>query len=136
MKQVFVSENGNTSFSDFLKYYQPHLETLVNEEDTYFILADFRGIDVLSMEFLKTRTSNVKIYHIGEKPRYFPDKFKTLVKNWTLLAGFTSDNERDNAAIKDCTHFLAIDFNSDEFRKSGTQKNIDNCILLGKISIL
>lgn len=71
MKQVFISGNGNTSFSDFLKYYQPHLENLVNEEDTHFILGNFRGIDVLSMEFLKTRTSNVKVYHVGEKPNKF-----------------------------------------------------------------
>jgi hypothetical protein len=39
---------------------------------------------------------------------------------------------RDEAAIEACTHFLAHDINSDENRKSGTQRNIERCLELGK----
>ncbi|MNE69937.1 hypothetical protein D3C80_1656950 [compost metagenome] len=93
------------------------------------------------MEFLKCQTPNVTIYHIGEKPRYAPDKFKTQVGNWNFIGGFSSDKERDLQAMDDCTHFLAYDFNSDSKRKSGTATNIGLChekskTFLGSLDVL
>lgn len=83
------------------------------------------------MEFLKCISANVTIYHIGNKPRYIPDKFKTNVGEWT----FIGDKERDNTAIDNCTHFLAYDFNSNATRKSGTHKNIEICLSKNKIFV-
>ena len=97
-----------------------------------FLVGDFRGVDTLVMEYLKCRTSNVRVYHVGVQPRYLPDKFRTKVSQWELVGGFTSDEERDSAAIETCTHFLAYDANSNHARKSGTLRNIERCLELGK----
>ncbi len=131
--KVFIFGNGNLSFDDFLNYYANTLIPFVKREDVHFILCDFRGVDTLMMEFLKCQTSHVTVYHIGEKPRYAPDKFNTHVGNWNFIGGFSSDKERDLQAIDECTHFLAYDFNSDSQRKSGTQKSIELCLERNKI---
>ena len=133
--KIFVFGNGNLSFNDFINYYIKPLETFLKKEDVSFLLCDFRGVDTLMMEFLKCKTNNVSIYHIGDKPRYIPDKFKTNVGDWKFINGFTSDKERDQAVINDCTHFLAYDFNSDKKRKSGTLKNIEACTALNKLCL-
>lgn len=132
---VYIFGNGNISYKNFfLQYELPIFDLVV--KDAHFIVCDFRGADILAIELLKTETGNVSLYHIGDKPRYFPDKFKTKVSQWKLVGGFSSNEERDNAAIDSCTHFLAIDFNSDRKRESGTKKNIERCLELGKISLL
>jgi len=133
--KVFVFGNGNIPFYSFMGDYEDYLRRLIGE-DVHFIVCDFRGVDTLTMEYLKTETENVSVYYIGEKPRYLPDKFNTKVSKWGNKGGFKSDSERDLAAIEDCTHFLATDFNSDNKRVSGTKKNIDMCLSLGKIPII
>ena len=87
-------------------------------------MCDYKGVDTLVMELLKSEASKVTVYHIGERPRYLPDKYKTKVSGWKLIGGFETDEARDMAAIESCSHYLAVDFNSDEQRKSGTLKNI------------
>jgi hypothetical protein len=132
--KVYVFGNGNIKFGDFICYYEANLRNLVEKIGIHFIVCDFRGVDTLTMELLKSETENVSIYHIGDRPRYIPDRFKTKVSQWEFVGGFKTDLERDSAAIENCTHFLAIDFNSDEVRKSGTKKNIEKCLVLGKIN--
>ncbi len=134
--KIFIFGNGNISFEDFIRFYKRPLEPYILNKDIEFVLSDFRGTDTLMMEFLKTKNSNVTVYHIGDKPRYFPDKYKTKTSQWIVKGDFTSDEERDFAAINDCSHFLAKDFNSNNNRISGTQKNIDVCLNLGKINLL
>lgn len=133
--KIFVFGNGNLTFENFGRLYIEPLNIIIEKENPTFLLCDFRGVDTLMMEFLKCKTSKVIIHHIGEHPRYYPDKYKTKVADWQFIGGFISDNERDKAAINSCTHFLAYDFNSDEKRKSGTFKNIENCITQNKIDI-
>lgn len=132
--KIFVSGNGNISFNNFFEFYIKPIEKL-DFNDIEFLLCDFRGTDVLMMEYLKTKSSKVTIYHIGDKPRYVPDKYKTKVGNWKFIGGFNNDNERDSSAINSCSHYLMKDFNSDYKRKSGTLKNIELCESLGKIEI-
>jgi hypothetical protein len=133
--KIYIFGNGNLSFGDFLDLYATILSPLVLDKENHFLVGDFRGADTLAMEFLKTSTPNVSIFHVGEKPRYQPDAFKTWVKDWQWIGGFANDSARDRAAIEQCTHFLGLDFNSDEVRKSGTQKNIEYCLKLGKINL-
>jgi hypothetical protein len=133
--KVYVFGNGNINFDDFISCYATYLRKLVAQQNTQFIICDFRGVDTLTIEFLKNETENVSIYHIGDRSRYIPDRFKTKVSQWKFIGGFKTDFERDGKAIENCTHFLATDFNSDETRKSGTQKNIEKCLALGKIDI-
>lgn len=134
MKKIYVFGNGNLSWESFNEFYIEPLKK-VNLSECEFIIGDFNGTDTLMMEFLKNKSENVTIIHMGEKARYFVNTFKTKAQNWKRIGGFTSDLERDTFGIVNCTHFLAIDFNSDEKRKSGTLKNIENCQNLNKIKI-
>jgi hypothetical protein len=134
--KIYIFGNGNISLTDFLELYAKVLEPLVLDKENHFLVGDFRGTDTLAMEFLKTTTPNVSVFHVGEKPRYLPDAFKTYVKQWQVIGGFANDSTRDVATIEQCTHFLGIDFNSDDVRKSGTQKNIEHCLKLGKVNLL
>lgn len=132
---IYIFGNGNISFFDFKKYYEEVIIQFMNRDDVIFSLCDFKGVDTLAMELLKCYSKNVYIYHIGEKPRYFPDKYKTKVSNWQIFGGFENDVHRDREIIMKCTHFIAVDFNSDVRRKSGTLKNIELCESLSKIRL-
>ncbi|WP_372364630.1 hypothetical protein [Candidatus Uabimicrobium sp. HlEnr_7] len=133
--KLFVFGNGSINFSDYIDFYLHHLNTLNNIRKVEFVVCDFCGVDTLTMEFLKTRSSKVSIYHIAERPRYLPARYRTKVTSWKLIGGFSCDEERDNAAIDACTHFLALDFNSTAQRESGTKKNINRCIVMKKIPL-
>jgi len=131
---IYVFGNGNLSFKNFIDYYEKPITQLLNK-NVNFVICDFKGVDTLTMELLKCATPNVSILHIGEKPRYLCDKYKTKVGQWDIIGGFQSDHERDVAAINMCTHFIAYDFNSNENRKSGTQMNIESCLNQHKIRL-
>jgi hypothetical protein len=130
---IYIFGNGNISFSDFKTYYHTILLPFIKE--AHFSIGDFRGTDTLAMEVLKSETAHVAIYHVGEQPRYLPDKYKTKVSQWQVIGGFADDEARDLAAIHACTHYLAIDFNTNAKRTSGTFKNIALCESLGKIAL-
>lgn len=132
---VYITGNGNLSFEDFLKYYVSALDALDWTSDPEFILGEFRGTDTLALEYLKTRSAKVTVLHVGDRPRYFPDKYKTKASQWVVKGGFSSDEARDLYAIEACTHFLGIDFNTNEKRTSGTRKNIDRLRELGKTEL-
>jgi len=134
MNVVYIFGNGNISFDVFQSYYIPKINNCLNDNYT-FIMGDFRGADTLTMEYLKDKTNNVQILYCYEQPRYLPDKFKTNVEKWKIIGDFKSDKERDNYAINLCSHFIAIDFNSDNNRISGTTKNIKKLLELNKTQI-
>lgn len=134
-KKVFIFGNGNLSFEGFEQYYRNKIIALLDEGGCSFLLCDFRGVDTLVMEYLKDKTPKVTVHHIGERPRYLPDKYKTKVSQWILKGGFESDADRDNHALGSCTHFIAVDFNTNEKRKSGTLRNIEKCLEMGKVEI-
>jgi hypothetical protein len=133
--RLYIFGNGNLSFTNFLNLYVGPLTRLPLNNDVDFLVGDFRGVDTLVMEYLKCLTPNVRVYHVGTRPRYLPDKFRTEVSQWELVGGFAGDEERDSAAIETCTHFLAYDSNSNPDRKSGTLRNIERCLELGKESL-
>ncbi|NIG56722.1 hypothetical protein [Chitinophaga sp. Cy-1792] len=133
--KVFICGNGNLSFPDYIKYYQGYISKLLQAGNPHFILGDFRGVDTLTMEMLKCATPNVTLLHMGKFPRYMPDKFRTMADQWEIIGGFQSNYDRDMAAIDLCTHFLAIDFNTDHKRKSGTLINIETCRSKNKMDV-
>lgn len=128
--KLYVFGNGSFSFARFNLTYWPVLMKL--DVDDHVLVCDFRGVDTLVMEVLKTATLNVTVFHQGKRPRYLPDRHMTLVEQWKLVVGFKGDEARDAAAIEACTHFLAWDRNSTPERKSGTLKNIETCLALDK----
>ena len=133
--KVYIFGNGNIKFPDFEELYLKPIKNALLEKEVSFILCDFRGTDTLAMEFLKHATQHVTVVHIGERPRYMPDKYRTKVSQWQVVGGFEDDSSRDAYAIEECTHFIATDFNSNEKRKSGTLKNIERCLELGKVRL-
>lgn len=133
--KIYVFGNGNICFAEFKDKYESEIVKCASNDSASFLLCEFKGVDTLAMELLKCLSANVSIFHVGERPRYFPDKYKTKASQWALVGGFGSDEERDGEAIKQCTHFLAFDYNSDKKRTSGTQKNIALCEALGKIRL-
>lgn len=133
---LYVFGNGNLPWDTFSLHYAPQLHACANNPHHQFIVCDFRGADTLTQEFLKTLTGNVHVYHVGQRPRYLADAFRTRVSEWTMVGGFASDSARDQAAMEACTHFLAVDFNSDAHRTSGTHQNIAQCLQWGKLALL
>ena len=134
MKMIYVFGNGNISWENFHQLYLEPLQNF-NLAECEFLMGDFNGVDTLMMEFLKDKTSHVSLLHIGEKPRYSVNTFNTKAGSWKTIGGFKTDKERDHYAIAMCTHFLAADLNSDEIRTSGTFRNIEKCLTLGKVRI-
>ncbi len=133
--KIYIFGNGNIKYADFETHYLAPIKKWIQEKEASFIVCDFRGVDTLVMEFLKSETSKVTVLHIGEKPRYLPDKYRTKVSGWNIIGGFEDDRSRDDFALQECTHFIAVDFNSDDRRKSGTLKNIEAGLASGKIRI-
>lgn len=134
MSIVFICGNGNITFEEFQEYYVNAINlTLTSLKNYSYILGDFRGVDTLVMEYLKDKTMQVEICHLFNKPRYFPDKFKTFVEDWKITGGFQTNAQRDRYMIEQCTHFIAIDKNTDQNRVSGTYKNIELCKKLCKM---
>jgi hypothetical protein len=129
--RLYVFGNGNLSFAAFCEHYVPSLEQAV-AADARFIVCEFRGADVLTLEWLKTRTGSVEVLHVGEAPRYLPDRYRTKVSAWTVTGGFASDEARDEAALERCTHVLAHDFNSKPERLSGTARILERAAELGR----
>jgi hypothetical protein len=132
---IYVFGNGNISFTDFIHYYQQPLSSYLSNYEVSFSVGDYKGVDTLVMELLKRESSHVTVYHVGERPRYLPDKYKAKVSSWKLIGRFETDEARDLAAIESCSHYLAVDVNSDEQRKSGTLKNIELCQAKNKKSL-
>ena len=130
--RLYVFGNGNLSFDGFCEHYVPALEKAL-AAGADFIVCEFRGADTLTLEWLKTRTGRVEVLHVGERPRYLPDRYRTKVGGWTVTVGFADDDERDAAALERCTHVLAHDFNSKPERTSGTAKLLERAMELGRV---
>jgi hypothetical protein len=76
---LYVFRNGNLSFRDFLEIYAEPLGRLQHDRALRVLVCDFRVVDALVMEYPKCSTANVRVYHVGDRPRYLPDAFRTLV---------------------------------------------------------
>lgn len=133
-RTVYVFGNGRLEFDDFIQLYAPTMRAAISPETTW-ILGDHCGVDTLAMEFLKTRSERVTVLHVGERPRYLPDRHDTLARAWTLLGGFADDHARDEAAVDRCTHYLAVDRFATPLRPTGTASLIARCVSRGRVSL-
>ncbi len=135
-RAIYVFGNGRLAFDDFLDLYRPPIEAALAEPSTTWLVGDFRGVDTLVMEVLKARTAAVTVFHVGERPRYLPDRHGTLAARWQLRGGFADDRGRDDAALAACTHFLAVDRFSRPGKPTGTAGLIDRCRAAGKLPLV
>ncbi len=79
--KIYIFGNGNIKYSDFEEFYLKPIKRIIENHNPEFIVCDFRGVDTLIMEYLKSESKNVCILHIGEKPRYIHDNYRTKVSN-------------------------------------------------------
>lgn len=128
---VYVFGHGGLEFAEFLELYAPPIEAALADDTTTWAVCDFRGVDTLAMEYLKARTRAVTVFHVGTRPRYFPDRRAANVAHWQLRGGFADDDARDNAALAIATHFLAVDRFSTPKRTSGTGRIIERALAAG-----
>jgi hypothetical protein len=128
---IYVFGNGALSFDDFRALYVPAIETALERTETSWVVCDFRGVDTLTMEYLKTQTASVTVLHVGAAPRYLPDRRYTQVEKWTIRGGFADDDARDQAALASASHFLAVDRFSRPVRATATARLIDNARAAG-----
>lgn len=120
-KTYFISGHGNITFEEWIQYYKPNIDKALHE-NAHFILGDFRGTDVLTMEYLKDKTKNVTVTHCFKKPRYKPDMFELSSFFWEFKGGFQSDEERDIYMTANSQEDIAWIREGKE--NSGTAKNI------------
>ena len=121
IKKYFISGHGDLTFEEFIENYKPLIDAALIENHL-FVLCDFRGCDVLAMEYLKNKTSNVIILHCFDKPRYYPEAYNLHSSDWTLTGGFRCDIARDMTATSLTDYDIAWVRKGRD--KSGTAKNI------------
>ena len=82
----------------FEQNYVPKLKDAVDQGIRIHV-GDARGADRAILNYLRDMNYNyVSIYHIKEKPRYSSNVIKRL--GWYVEGGYTTDDERDEAAAK------------------------------------
>lgn len=80
MKKIYVSGNGNVTWENFHQFYIEPLKKL-NLSEYEFIIGDFSGTDTLMMEFLKDKSENVTILHVGKNQDILPICLKQRQRN-------------------------------------------------------
>ena len=121
MATYMISGHGNLTFEEWLEHYKPLIDSAL-EENAQFLIGDFRGTDVLCLEYLKNKTTQVTVCHCFEKPRYWVDKIDLPSQEWKYQGGFVSDLERDTYMTDNSDLDIAWVRLGKE--KSGTAKNI------------
>jgi hypothetical protein len=121
MKTYFISGHGNTSFEEWELHYKSLIDKAL-ANDSNFILGEFRGVDIISMEYLKNKTSKVTVTHCFENPRHKVDVIDLPSKYWTYVGNFQSDLERDTFMTENSDEDIAWIREGRE--RSGTAKNI------------
>jgi hypothetical protein len=124
---VFVFGHENLAFATFLDRYIPAIDTMLVDATTSWLVGDRPGAETLALEYLKSRTERVNIFHCGKEPRYFPSIAGTPADRWQWRRTFASYQQLVDAAIAECTHFVAEDNGWDITRYDGTRRAIDAC---------
>lgn len=97
-RTVFISGHGTLTFDEFITYYKSRIDKALALGYS-FIIGDFRGCDVMVQEYLKDKTPNVTICHIGKSPRYKVDTYELKSAEWKYVSGidanFNTDVGRD-----------------------------------------
>ena len=116
MTTYFISGHLDLTPEEFEAHYVPKLIEALADPDSKFIVGDARGADAMAQKFLSSRTENVTIFHMFERPRNF-------VKGYGLRGGFKGDAERDITMTRHSDADIAWVRNGRE--ESGTAKNLN-----------
>lgn len=99
MAVYFVYGPLNMSSKQFKDYIVPQLDKALEIKSSSFIVADGYGADVMTLEYLRGKTDNVKVYYMADKPLYSC--------GFSGISGFKNYIDRDETmtchSIKDIT---------------------------------
>lgn len=118
----FISGHREITSEEFNRLYVPILRNVIEkDEDFYFVVGDYWGVDELAQEWLKENLPNsdqhrVTVYHMFEKARVCKSKL------FNQRGGFEDDESRDAAMTKNSD--IDIAFVRKGKRNSGTAQNI------------
>lgn len=117
---AFISGHLDLTPEEFNEHYMEKIKSAILRGHS-FIVGDARGADTLAQNYLALYAIDFTCYHMFESPRNFVDFLKTA-NGSSLIGGFTSDKERDEAMT------LASDYDIAWVREgrksSGTAQNI------------
>lgn len=120
MKQTyFISGHRDITKEEFNRLYVDDLNELINKEDTYFVVGDYNGVDIMAQEYLRDNINNPKrvtVYHMFDKPR------NLATTSFNTIGGFKTDIERDSAMTDNSDYDIAYIRKGKE--NSGTAQNI------------
>lgn len=118
----FISGHRDITPKEFNKLYVPVIQEVIeNDEDFYFVVGDYWGVDELAQDWLKENLSDssqhrVTVYHMFEKARVCKSNL------FNQQGGFKDDESRDAAMTKRSD--MDIAFVRKGKRHSGTAQNI------------
>ena len=87
METYFVFGPLIISKKQFNKHIVPQLDKALELKSSSFIVGDGYGTDMLTLEYLDGKTTNVKIYHMAKKPLFS--------YNFDKVTGFKNYLDRD-----------------------------------------
>jgi hypothetical protein len=118
----FLSGHLDLTEDEFEEHYRSRLDAAI-DEGARFVVGDARGCDSMVQAFLATRVAvdRVRVFHMFVAPRFNLGKF-------TTVAGFTKDDERDQAMTAVSTADIAWVRPGRE--QSGTARNIQRRLQL------
>jgi hypothetical protein len=88
----YIFGHNDLKVTDFMKFYAPVLDELLDNPEHYFLVGDSDGCDALAQSYLKHKLDEegqrrVKVFHKGEKPTNY------LSVNFFSVPGFSNDIE-------------------------------------------
>lgn len=124
--KYFVSGHRNLSYDDFVKYYIPIINKVIDSDPSAkFVVGDCDGVDKFAMDYVWDECDRpLTIFHMFNAPRNVPEGMETIpdAEEVYFVGGFTSDEERDSAMTEVSDFDIA--FIKDCRWDSGTAQNI------------
>lgn len=119
-KTYFVSGHRDITEEEFHINYKPILDEIIqNNPDSYFVIGDYHGADIMTQNYLIENNFNpaqITVYHMG-------DEIQNINPNIVnVVGGFETDEERDTAMTLNSS--IDIAFVRDNTKISGTAQNI------------
>ena len=140
----FISGHTDLSRELFDRHYKEKITSAALNPNSRFIMGDAPGADFMAQQLLislfcdnSEKINRIRVYHRGDKPYKLADpRIKTV-------SGFKSHNDKDNAMTLNSNIDIAYVRSNEESkllygnnynpsRISGTEKNLERRIILGK----
>lgn len=105
-KTFFISGHRDITNEEFNTLYIPKILDVINEYDAYFIMGDYKGVDIMSQDFLvnelKYDINKICVYHMG----LFPMNINENIKHTKPY--FLDDIHRDSTMTNDSEEDIAF----------------------------